>query len=220
MARTVDSMPTLGTIRAKVSATVDSFIPPTLNDPLLPEGRRARMLTRLNLLVGCITLSYGLIHIVEGNPAMVGLNGVVLALSGGSLWCLRMLRSVSIAANLIMAAAFFGLAASTLLGQGAAKPLLGWLMIVPMLAMTLAGLRSGLLWLAVTLAWCGVLIWIEQHPIASIEPFAIVAGPLFEFTSWAGAIIVAFGVVAMHEADKNFLLKHQVRANTEGEHGS
>jgi len=156
-------------------------------DALFPESadqrRHAQLVALFSLFTFALTLPLVLVQAVFGSPqVMVIASCGVLPL--GVIVILRLTRSVVLAANVLVTLYAAAITAVTIVRGGYGAPIVMALAVVPMLALALAGRRSGTAWLVVTLAILS-LIGVLQRTVGL--PRVPLADPVA--TNWLGHMV-------------------------------
>ena len=138
------------TLRARMSAGVDWFIPAHVRGGDPDVLRRARLAVAFAWTLIALAIIYAAIYLSMNSPISSAALGTGAGVGLASLYVMRRTGSCFAAGNLLTAA-FFGVMtalACRLGGQGSIA--LPWYAGVPVVALSTAGRRSAAFWLAVT----------------------------------------------------------------------
>ncbi len=155
---------------------------------MFPESpdqlRHARMVALFSVFTAALVVPLSLIQVFFGSPKVMAVVLVgVIAL--GLVPLLRVTRSVLLTANLLVGLFAAGLTAVMVLRGGFGVPIVTAFVVIPMLAVTLAGWDSGKVWLVITLVILCVVGVVQRY--IGLPPPAPLADPVA--TNWPGTLV-------------------------------
>lgn len=188
--------------RSRISAGIDRFIPAHVSDGDPDALRRARLVVVYGLTLIAAAIIYAVILLAMNSA----ISAISLALAiGVTLVALQVMRwtGSSFAAGNLLTAAFFGVLtaiACRLGGHGALE--LPWYAAVPVVALSTAGRRSAILWLAVTASSLTAFYVLDYSGYYFPNDLAPHHYELLCLLAWIGLIVLMLGLALMYEMAK------------------
>jgi signal transduction histidine kinase len=200
-------MPSRSAIQSKIEALVEWFIPDSLRGHDVDEHRRARLaiyITSSAILVGSAT---GLFHFANGSPT-VGVAYTSAGIIAGMIPpLLRWTGSLVIAGNAMAFLMFASHALVVFLTGGLGLPALVTQVGAPMLAIALAGPRSGAIWAALCIGLVlGVYsLHLVNYPFPyPLEPDALVH---HQISGAMAGVLIIVTITLIYESMKRRTLR-------------
>ncbi len=123
---------------------------------------------------------------------------LIIAFAGvtifSSMASLRFIKSVSLTGHLIASSVFATLFGLTLVTGGTGSPSLWWLPSVPIIALILCGVRSGIAWAAISCLTCLLFMGFDLAGISVEQDFSVEQMRLLSSTATIGIILCAFSL--------------------------
>ncbi|MFH1747908.1 MAG: hypothetical protein ABIG44_12810 [Planctomycetota bacterium] len=199
---------------SRMSAGIDWFIPAHVRGGDVDVLRRARLVVAFAWVLIALAIVYGATLFAMNSP----IGAVMLMTASGAalttLYVLRRTGSVYMASNLLTVA-FFGVLtalACRLGGHGAIH--LPWYAGVPVVALSTAGRRSAIFWLAVTASSLATFYVLDYSGYSFPNDLAPRHYELMGLLGWIGLIVLMFALALLYEAAKVQMLR-QVRRSEE-----
>ncbi len=203
-----------GLLADRLRAAINWPIPPYVRGGDLDMLRRARLVVTFAWTLIALAIVYAALFFSMNSPigaAALGL-GVTVALA--TLYVMRRTGSCLVAGNLLTAA-FFGVMtalACRLGGHGSIA--LPWYAAVPVVALSTAGRRSAVVWLAVTASSLAAFYVIDYSGYPFLNDLAPHHYELLGLLAWIGLIVLVLALAFLYESAKEQML-HQVRQSEE-----
>jgi signal transduction histidine kinase/CheY-like chemotaxis protein len=193
----------------------DAFVPPTLQSDVDKE-RRARFIVAIcTILVPLIALRAVTLYAA----GMRGQSVAVLSVLGACLaapWALRRTGSLLLSGNIVVAAVFVVGAAMSFQRGGIGAPMVIGLGALPLLAIFVAGARSGIVWTALVML---LVIALGAYEYGLGQPLADrLTGAARLRVEFVGALLFPLVILALglaYEWTKNSALEARARAERE-----
>jgi len=192
---------------AAFPAGIDWFIPPRV------RGGDADLLRRARLVVtfGCTLISLAVIYAAIFFSMSSPIGAAALATGAGvgvaSLCVMRRSGSCFAVGNLITAAFFGTLTALTCRLGGHGSLALPWYAAVSVVALSTAGRRSAVFWLALTISFLAVLYALDYSGYSFPNDLAPRHYELLCLLSWTGLIVLMLGLALLYETAKDQMLR-------------
>ena len=191
-----------GTRTIGLAPLVDWFLPSTISVAHTDARRRARLVVASTIALLFAAHGYSAVFFWMGS----GINAVSLLVAAGAgliiLCAMRRTGSALLGGNLL-AAAFYGVLtalAYRLGGHGAL--VLPWYTGVPVLGMSTAGKRSGVVWMAVTVLSLGTFYALDRGGYVFPNDLRPDQYELLTFLAWAGLILLILTFAYLYEVFK------------------
>ncbi len=188
---------------AVLSAGVDWFIPTHIRDGNPDVLRRARLVVTFIWTLIALAIFYSAIY--SWMNSLIPTVGLVTAIGVAilALYIMRWTGSVFIAGNLITADLFgvLTLLACRLGGYGSL--ILPWYATVPVIALSTAGRRSAVFWLAVTSSSLAVFYALDYAGYSFPDDPAQHYYELLCLLAWIGLIVLVFALALLYEVAKS-----------------
>jgi signal transduction histidine kinase/CheY-like chemotaxis protein len=155
---------------------------------MFPESpdqlRHARLVALFSMFIVVLVIPLSLVQAFFGSPKVMAiiLTGVIAV---GLVPLLRVTRSVVLTANVLVGLFAAALTAVTVIRGGFGVPIVTAFVVIPMLAVTLAGWDSGKVWLVITLVILCVVGVVQRY--IGLPPAAQLADPVA--TNWPGTLV-------------------------------
>jgi len=213
MSNTCETHPAHG-LRSRMSAGVDWFIPADVREGDPDMLRRARLVVTFGWTLIALAIIYAATFLSMSSPISAAALGIAGGVALASLYVMRRTGSCFAASNLVTAA-FFGVLtflACRLGGHGSLS--LPWYAAVPVVALSTAGRRSAVFWLAVTASSLAAFYVIDYRGYSFPNDLAPHHYELLGLLAWIGLIVLVLALTLLYEAAKDQMLR-QVRQSEE-----
>ncbi len=184
---------------ALVAVAVDCFVPPSTRDGDMESLRRARLVVASSLTLIALAIIYALIFLAMNSP--IG----AAALTGGAcvgtigLIIMRTTGSCCIVGNLLTAAFFGTLTVLACRLGGHSAHSLPWYVGVPVVALSAAGRRSAIFWLAATVLFLVGFYLLHVLGYSIPNDLSIPQYQLLGTLSWLGLTVLVLILVLVYE---------------------
>jgi signal transduction histidine kinase/CheY-like chemotaxis protein len=196
-----------------LGALVEWFLPPALRDASPDTLRRAKLCVAYNLAVPIWAPGFGILLWVLGQPLIGAIILGASLLTPLPLIVLRRTGSLVLTGNVIASVMSVVTVICTWLEGGLGAPGVLWFPLVPILAMLIAGRRTGIAWTAfnvLVLLGFYVLRRFGHGPMVGMTPDTMA---LLHMSLGASATIVGFILASLFESLKADALSHLETAN-------
>ena len=176
-------------LRAWYAAQTDRFVPPELRANA-DDARRAHVLVGFSLVCvvsGCVFTVLSIIHFSVATFLFASL--VATVTSAAAPIVLRRTASLQVATTLMLAVFAVAIFFTARAAREQAAITLPWLAVLPLLATSLAGMRTGIVWLVVSvlLAELHLVLGEVWPPSVVLEPAAMLRA-----SAWNLALLMTF----------------------------
>jgi PAS domain S-box-containing protein len=189
---------------AVLAAGIDWFVPPRVRDGDADVLRRARLVVAFGWTLISLAIIYAAILFSMNSPIGGAALTTGVGVAVGSLCVMRRTGSCFAAGNLL-AAAFFAVLTvlACRLGGHAALPALPWYAAVPVVALSTAGRRSAVSWLAVTASSLVAFYALDYSGYSFPNDLAPHHHKLLGLLAWIGLIALMFGLTLLYDLAKD-----------------
>jgi signal transduction histidine kinase/ActR/RegA family two-component response regulator len=195
------------------SKSIDALIPQELRGPDTDARRRARLIIAFTLALVIWAPIFAIIYHILRLPAFsiavlcAGALGIV------NLGLMRLTRSIAWSGNAMTLILYGILSYLCIRSDGINSPATSWFVAVPVISTMMLGYRSGLVWLAVTLATV-VLLFVEAgSQWAVVVELTARQWAIWELCAGLGIVIVIFSLALIYERLTNSALATLWAAN-------
>ena len=188
---------------AMLANVIDWFIPPRIRDGDIELLRRARLAVTIGSLLILLAIAYAVILFLLDSPIGAAVLATGAGMIAGGLFIMRQTGSSFIAGNLITATFFGVLTALACRLGGHGSIAIPWYIGVPVVALSTAGGRSAIAWLAATMMSLTVFFTLDQQGYQLVNDLGVAQYKVLDFLSWIGLAILIFGLNLLHEMAKS-----------------
>jgi HPt (histidine-containing phosphotransfer) domain-containing protein len=175
------------------------FIPPELSDESSDDGRRARLLVVFSLTVTLMAIPTISMFIPQRAWTLIALAGTAVTAFAAAPLLLRRTRSVTLAANVMLASSTWGIASVAILNSGHRSPALVWTVIIPLCALMLAGRRSAFAWTGGLVVFDVVLFALEHLGVRFPNQLGERGTDIFRFTTLMAVVSLTLAFAMTYE---------------------
>ena len=187
---------------ARIGAGIDWFIPAHVRDGDPDLLRRARLSVAFAWTLSAIGIFYAAIYYSMNSLICVTALGVAISVALVSTYVMRRTGSCLAAGNLLTLAFYGVLTALACRLGGHGSLVLAWYAAVPAVALSTAGRRSSLVWLAVTASSLHAFYALHGLGYSFPNDFAPRQYDLLCLLGWVGLIAVVLVLALLHEGAK------------------
>jgi PAS domain S-box-containing protein len=193
---------------------IDRLIPEELIKGDADSCRQARMIVASLLTMTSIGSVYVLVYFRIGAYAPGSIAGAAVLATLVVWWTLHRTRSCTLAGNLAITDLFIALTTTAMTMGGPASPTALWYSGMPILATSLAGRRSGRVWLALTLLAVAFLAVTESLGARFLDVLTVGQHRWLAMLALMGIVLVIQVLTELFEAFKNQMLREIRRSET------
>jgi signal transduction histidine kinase/ActR/RegA family two-component response regulator len=176
-----------------IEKTIKFFLPRDVSDKVERRHARKAIVSALAILIWAPV--FGPAYYLLGSPR----GGIIIGVAAGALMLamlsLRLTKSVFVTGNLFAAIIFTMLILLATLTLGPGSPSLWWLPAVPIMALVICGIPSGIVWTVVCSAAC--LVFLLNDYVGVVPLYDEISGAQFRLLNslaTMGIIVVAFSM--------------------------
>ncbi|MFH1267907.1 MAG: histidine kinase dimerization/phospho-acceptor domain-containing protein, partial [Planctomycetota bacterium] len=197
-----------------LTASLDWFIPSHVRDGDPERLRSARLVVAFGWTLIALGFTYGAVHFWLTGPICTAALVTGASLGVASLYVMRWTGACHATANLIAPALFGVLTFLSYRLGGAGSIVLPWYAAVPVVALSTAGRRSAVFWLAITVAAMAVFYALSCNGYSCPNDLSPNHYELACLLSWSGLIVLVLALAFLRQSAKDQMLR-QLRKSEE-----